>query len=286
MRKYTKEYILERYSKCTSFKLLPDMVKDDDELVIGSIDIPMTTRCNLRCKNCGNLMTMYKKQSDVDIDIILQSLDRFFMCVDKVVRVNVLGGEPFLYPHMTEVIEYLNNTDQVVIVKTATNGTVVPDNPRLWEALKNPKNEVRISHYEAYDGKVTRLVEKMDQYGIKHTTKQFGVNDYLWYDFGGFEPRNRTDEVLTEQYRNCIVEWYSFFKGKLYPCPRTAHAVDLGFIEPADNCIDCYDDTVPISELKAQLQDFVFERKYYSCCNQCDRGTGRCPVVPVAEQMK
>ena len=286
MKEYSKEFMLRRYQDCTSFKLTEDMVDENHDLIVGSIDIPLTTRCNLRCKYCGNLMTLYKKQEDVDLDVILKSLDRFFSCVDLVVRVNVLGGEPFLYPHMAEVIEYLNNTSKVIIVKTATNGTVVPSDTRLWKALSNPKNEVRISHYEAYDGKVTALLNRLKEYGIKQTTKQFGINDYLWYDFGGFEKRNRTEEELIKQYENCIVEWYSLFKGRLYPCPRTAHAVDLGYINMDDNYVDCLDDTIPIGELKKNLQDFVFERRYYSCCNQCDRGTGKCPVVPVAEQIR
>lgn len=286
MGKYSKAFVLEHYKNCTSFKLTEDMVSDDFELVVGSIDVSLTTRCNLKCKNCGSLMPLYSHPKDVELEIIIHALDRFFSCVDRVVRVNVIGGEPFLYPHLAEVVNYLNSKDQVIRVVFPTNGTVVPDNDWLYEVLKHPKNHVRISHYEAYDKKAGKMLEKLVQKGIDHSVKQFGVHDYLWYDFGGFEFRNRSQEEVEQQYAKCAVEWYSLYRGRLYPCPRAAHAIDLGLLEADGNYVDCIDESIPLNELKAQLQHFVYDRKYHPACFHCDRGTGKCPVVPVAEQLE
>lgn len=286
MRTYSKAFILDHYKGCTSFKLTEDMVNDNFELVVGSIDVSLTTRCNLRCKNCGSLMPLYAHPRDVELDIILKSLDRFFSCVDRIVRVNVIGGEPFLYPHLAEVVDYLNRKDQVVRVVFPTNGTVVPENERLYAVLKHPKNHVRISHYEAYDQKSSKMLDKLVENRISYSIKNFGVNEYLWYDFGGFECRDRSPEDVEKQYARCAVEWYSLYRGRLYPCPRAAHAIDLGLIESTGNYVDCLDDSISLDELKAQLQHFVYDRKYHPACLHCDRGTGKCPVVPVAEQIK
>lgn len=285
MKKYSKEFVLEHYKDHTSFKLTEDMIDENFKLVVGSIDVSLTTRCNLRCKNCGSLMPFYQHPKDVELDIILRSLDRFFSCVDRVIRINVIGGEPFLYPHLTEVVDYLNHKEQAVRVVFPTNGTVAPDDPQLYKALRNPKNHVRISHYDAYDNKSGKMLEKLVLEGVDHSVKQFGINDYLWYDFGGFEDRKRTPEEVQKQYENCAVEWYSLYRGKLYPCPRAAHAVDLGFIKGDGNFVDCLDEGIPIDVLQEQLQQFVYERKYHPACFHCDRGTGKCPVVPVAEQI-
>lgn len=286
MSNYSKEFVMDHYEDHTSFKLTEDMVSEDFELVVGSIDVSLTTRCNLKCKNCGSLMPFYAHPKGVELDTIIKSLDRFFSCVDRVVRINVIGGEPFLYPHLAEVIDYLNHRDEVVRVVFPTNGTVVPSNERLYEVLKHPKNHVRISHYEAYDKKSGKMLEKLEAEGIDHSVKQFGADEYLWYDFGGFEPRNRTPEEVEAQYANCAVEWYSLYRGRLYPCPRAAHAIDLGFIEPEGNYVDCLDENISLEELKVQLQHFVYDRKYHPACWHCDRGTGKCPIVPVAEQIK
>ena len=286
MNKYGKEFILEHYKDNTSFHMnIADYLTGDEELVVGSLDVCMTTRCDLRCKGCGSLMPMYEHPKDVEIELILHSLDRFFSVVDRVFRVNVIGGEPFVYPHMDQVIEYLNGKDQVVSVVVPTNGTVMPENPRLYEALRNPKNHVRISHYEAYDKKSGKLLERLKKENIYHTVKQFGENTYLWYDFGGYEDRGRSDDELEKQYHTCEVEWMSLYRGKLYPCPRAAHSIDLGFQPAEGNYIEIANEDISPEELKRNLEKFVYETRFYPSCNRCDRGTGTCPVIPVAEQL-
>lgn len=286
MRKYGKEFILEHYKDNTSFHMnIEDFLTGEEELVVGSIDVCMTTRCDLKCKGCGSLMPMYAHPKDVEIDLILHSLDRFFSVVDRVFRVNVIGGEPFLYPHMDQVIDYLNKRDEVVKVVVPTNGTVMPENPKLYEALRNPKNHVRISHYEAFDKKAGKLLACLEKEKIDHSVKIFGKDTYLWYDFGDYELRNRSDDELSVQYYECEVEWMSLYRGKLYPCPRAAHSIDLG-LQPAEgNYIEIADENVPLEELKANLERFVYETSFYPACNRCDRGTGKCPVIPVAEQL-
>lgn len=286
MKKYGKEYILEHYKDNTSFHMnIADHLTGDEELVVGSIDVCMTTKCDLRCKGCGSLMPMYEHPQDVEIELILNSLDKFFSVVDRVFRVNVIGGEPFIYPHMDQVIEYLNKKEQVVSVVVPTNGTVMPDNPRLYEALRNPKNHVRISHYEAYDKRSGKLLERLRKENIYYTVKQFGENTYLWYDFGGYEDRGRSADELAKQYHACEVEWMSLYRGKLYPCPRAAHSIDLG-LQPAEgNYVEIASDEISLDELKKNLEKFVYETKFYPSCNRCDRGTCTCPVIPVAEQL-
>ncbi len=287
MGKYNRDFILEHYKDNTSFHMnIGDFLTGEEELVVGSIDVCMTTRCDLRCKGCGSLMPLYKHPQDVEIELILHSLERFFNVVDRVFRVNVIGGEPFLYPHMDQVISYLNARPEVVKVYVPTNGTVMPENPALYEALRNPKNHVRISHYEAYDKKSGVLLQRLKDEGIDHSVKQFSADTFQWYDFGQYEKRNRTEEELEKQYYECAVEWMSLYRGRLYPCPRAAHSIDLG-MQPADgNYIEIADDTIPLEEMKRQLENFVYEKKYYPCCDRCDRGTGCCPVIPVAEQIK
>ena len=286
MKKYGKEFILEHYKDNTSFHMnIADYLTGDEELVVGSIDVCMTTRCDLRCKGCGSLMPMYEHPKDVEIDLILRSLDRFFSVVDRVFRVNVIGGEPFVYPHMDRVIEYLNIKEEVASAVVPTNGTVMPENPRLYEALKNPKNHVRISHYEAFDKKSGKLLERLKKENIYHTVKQFGENTYLWYDFGGYEDRGRCADELAKQYHTCEVEWMSLYRGNLYPCPRAAHSIDLGFQPAEGNYIEIANEEISLEELKRNLEKFVYETKFYPSCNRCDRGTGNCPVIPVAKQL-
>lgn len=128
-------------------------------------------------------------------------------------------------------------------------------------------------------------MERLEKEGVYYTVKQFGTDTYLWYDFGGYEKRNRTVEELKNQYKTCAVEWMSLYRGKLYPCPRAAHSIDLGFQPAEGNYIDIVDENIPLEKLKSNLENFVYETPYYPACERCDRGTGKCVVIPVAEQL-
>lgn len=287
MKKYGRDFVLNHYKDNTSFHMnIADYLTGEENLVVGSIDVCMTTKCDLKCEGCGSLMPMYKHPENVELELIIHSLDRFFSVVDRVFRVNVIGGEPFLYPNMDKVIEYLNNKEQVVKVVVPTNGTVVSNNPNLYEALRNPKNHVRISHYKEYDQKSGKLLKKLEDENISHSVKNFGKDTYLWYDFGGYENRNRTPEELAKQFYECEVEWMSLYRGKLYPCPRAAHSIDLGLQAAEGNFIEIANDDISLEELRRNIEEFVYETKYYPACNRCDRGTGNCPVIPVAKQIK
>ena len=61
MKHYTKEFIEARFRDYTSLHMdISKHLTGAEELVVPSIDVCMTTRCNLRCKGCGSLMPLYE----------------------------------------------------------------------------------------------------------------------------------------------------------------------------------------------------------------------------------
>ena len=110
-------------------------------------------------------------------------------------------------------------------------------------------------------------------------------NYAAWFDFGSFQCRNHNHKTLIEQKKRCDVEWYSLLNGRLYCCPRAAHAEDLGII-PTDrfNSIDFSKLKRSRAEQIKEILDFVLNTKFYPACQYCDKGTGLCKTVKVAEQ--
>lgn len=48
MKRYTKDYFVNRYQDYTSLHMnVSEHLTGEEEIVIGSIDVCMTTRCNL-----------------------------------------------------------------------------------------------------------------------------------------------------------------------------------------------------------------------------------------------
>ena len=282
----TKIDYISLFKQKKSYKITnEDIPNVDNPLIIGCLDLPITTMCTLKCKNCSSLMPYYQHPTLFSTEVILKQLDVLFSVVDKILRVNVLGGEPFLHKDLDKIIRKLS-PDKVKKVLIITNGTVVPKNKELLLALRQKNVEVRISDYKSVSINMIFLLLLLEVNKIHYTIKSFGKDSFNWYDFGDFSNRGRTTEELNKQYLNCDVEWGSIIDGKLFPCPRSAHATDLGLISnDSSNYINIFKLSNDKSQLKKQLEDFIINDKAFNCCNYCDRGTSLCKKVKVAEQI-
>lgn len=114
-------------------------------LVLPRIMVMPTTRCNMRCKGCSSLLPYFKNPKDVSIEQILKDFELFFSGIDECMRITI-GGEPFLYPHLQEIVEYLIGQKKVLGIMLITNSTIMPA-PQVLELLRNPKVFVEISDY-------------------------------------------------------------------------------------------------------------------------------------------
>ena len=103
------------------------------------LDVCVTTRCTLRCSDCAHLMLLYESRSDWDGDDVVSALDRVLGAADCIARINIIGGESFLYGDLAQVLEYLDrHAKQFRIIKIPTNATMVPNSAVLYDALRKP----------------------------------------------------------------------------------------------------------------------------------------------------
>ena len=102
------------------------------------VEIPITTRCNLRCPDCANLMPLYNKPYDVDSDTIIHSIRKLSECFDACGQMRILGGEPFLHPDLKRFVAELPS-HKCKKISIPTNATIVPQDPELYEILRQKK---------------------------------------------------------------------------------------------------------------------------------------------------
>jgi mycofactocin radical SAM maturase len=81
----------------------------------------ITTRCNLRCRHCLSADLMESPVAELDFDRCCRFLDE----LDRmdVFQVNFGGGEPFLRPDFSDILDYAHLKGIVTCV--STNGTVI-----------------------------------------------------------------------------------------------------------------------------------------------------------------
>lgn len=285
---YTIEDYLNAYKCYQAYHFTPDMVcANNRKIIMGSLDISVTTRCTMRCKGCASLTPLYNCGSDQDIDTILYSLDRIIRNVNTILRVNILGGEPFLFEHLDTLCEYLNSQDTLPRVVIMTNGTVISKNKRLLKMLSVPKNEVRISAYTVNTAIQHKLTDMLASNGINYSMKQFNNGHFRWFDFGQLKQYGRSSEELDLQYHNCNVEAQYLHNGRLYVCPRAAHGIELGKIPEHKECfVDLKAESCTDTIICDKINELIFKRIPYLCCDYCCRGTCLVKEIPVAEQMR
>ena len=73
-----------------------------------SLDVMITTRCSLKCKNCSNLMQYYKNPENTDGSEIIKALDIIHNNVDFISEYRVIGGEPLMNRDWASIVNNLS----------------------------------------------------------------------------------------------------------------------------------------------------------------------------------
>lgn len=264
------------------FALRYPWVLKKDMLLLNYIEMPLTTRCTLRCAKCANLIQFYEHPWDIPLEIVLQDIDVMLNTADYIYEFGLIGGETLLYPQLTQIIKRLCRSRKVRKISLTTNGTLLPEDEGLLYALAHRKVFVKISNYGTHSRQLKELTDLFDEGQIKYKVLDLTG---AWYDFGGLHIRNRNKEELKQQFKNCASACRSYLHGRLHYCPRSSHGTDLGFV-PYNPC-DCADLTNTSKERKKRRQELqkMNNIDYITACNYCDKGTSLHLQIPAAVQL-
>jgi len=89
----------------------------------------ITHKCNLRCQHCFVIFQDQKEPNKIERSRHFSIAES--ICSARPFLVSIAGGEPFVVPHLLEIVEYFIGNDIRVII--ATNGTI--SNPELLNAI-------------------------------------------------------------------------------------------------------------------------------------------------------
>lgn len=235
-----------------------------DYVAVPQIDFSITTRCNLRCKECFFRIPYYEHPVDIPTNILYKDINHLVASVDYIHKINLVGGEPFLRKNLPEIIRYVTSIKKIGMVLIITNGTIVPDDS-LCKALLLPKVYLYVSNYGKHVSKaVPHIVKKIGASKIRFVIGTLKN----WYHFE--EPRkdNITQEELVNKLGSCSYkECRALFEGRFYPCSFACHAEEQGFVPSVeDDYIAIHDYSPP--QLRKAIKEF-YSRKSYPCCAYC-----------------
>lgn len=295
--KPVEQLIKAGYKKSIDFFIIEEFISvyfayKHDKVYFSSISFLPSTACNLNCKNCLNFNPFAKKFYVREWDALVKDVDLFFSCVDHIMLFHVSGGEPFLYKHTADLIEYIdkNYGDRIDTLRTVTNGTQVPKDEVLVK-LSKCNVEITVDDYREavpkFNDRFDQLVNKLEKYHIKYYINKAES----WIDLAPerTDYSNWSDEELMEHRDCCSQSWQELRDGKLYSCNYAAYATVAGIAGEQD-LEEVYDLTQFTSYKKKELLEFRLgytTKGYTNFCKKCRGFTPNNHIeMKPAEQVK
>lgn len=262
-----------------------------NKLYLYRIDISLTNRCTLKCRKCNMLMPYFEKPMHKSISSIKENIDLYFKWVDNVETIKLLGGEPTLYPHLIEVIEYLNAKykDKIENIDIFSNGTVKLSE-EILKVLEINNVTVQISDYSNTLENLKSNVDLFEEQLKDNNIKYIRLKHDKWLDFIPEDncKINSTQEQLEDKFNKCNPPFRGLHDKKLYYCHLSTSAVQAEVFE--DNNNDYFDLSKYNEDRKIELMEFnlgyneIGYITYCKRCNGCDSVNNR--FTNVAEQVK
>ena len=242
----------------------------EDELAYQIQTFVINTKCSLKCKHCSYLLNYYAKENKVNFPLerIKEDVDKYFDAVDTVAFVSVIGGEPFLHPHLNEIIEHILTKKNFGMIGITTSGVcqITEENLRV---LKNPRTRVMFSHYahvlsEQQEKVFQNNVEKVKNAGLSYT-----IGEPMWYLPAKLAKQSLSDKELQKKKTNCTQLFTSkiVMNGKIYPCSTCMNADSFNVCETAPYSIDLL-----VDRSKHELRRRIIEltrNQAYPFCDYC-----------------
>lgn len=258
------EYAVSTCLLCQDSYLTPD------KLFLRSVDIVITERCSLKCRDCSNLMQYYQDPQDDQLTELIKSIDAFCSIVDEVNEFRVIGGEPFMNKEFDMIVKKLTEEPKVKRVVIYTNGTILPSDDK-FECLRSNKVLVLITDYGSLSKNLDRLIIKLADNKIAYYIYRISG----WTDCSKISRHKRSVEEERQLFKNCCAKnTFTLSKGRLYRCPFSANAARLMAIpDYKADYVDILRESgnhEETNQLKKKIRGLISERDFLEACDYCN----------------
>ena len=255
-----------------------------DKVFLRSVDVIVTERCSLKCRDCANLMQYYSQPRNCDTEELLRSIDALCRCVDQINEFRVIGGEPFMNKDWHVAVKRCLNEPKVKRVVIYTNGTIIPRDEHV-EVLKNDKVLVMATDYGALSKRIEGLIDMLAHHHIAYYRLKAG----RWSDCSRIARHGRDPERQKAIFRACCVHNLTTLSdGKLYRCPFAANADRLGAVPTfAGELVvlpHAVEEPQDLAETRKRIRAFLLGKEYLEACDYCEGRSYGAPEIPPAVQ--
>jgi hypothetical protein len=241
---------------------------------LRSIDIMITEKCSLKCRDCSNLMQYFKSPKNYDLAFLKHGIDRLLGCSDEILEARVLGGDAFMHTGWANVVNYLAANDKVHRVVVYTNGRIVPDG---FDLISADKIIFSITDYGRLSTKLDRLSKALTREGFWHRINKVSE----WVDCASIIKHNRGYSDNKKLFQECVAtNLATMVDRKVFRCPYAASLYQLGVrVDETDYAELDYSD-------KMSLRNYLESDKPMSACDYCTSRILSNKIVPAIQTKK
>lgn len=249
---------------------------DPERLFLRSVDLIITERCSLKCRDCSNLMQYYSSPKNLSFEEIVQDFDRLMAGVDHVFEIRLIGGEPFMNKDIYRVLEHIITTPNISRVVIYTNA-MVPINSKHAALLRNKRIVFSITNYGELGKKTSEVISQIEDLGITYRQGP-PVN---WTDSGTILSKKISAASAQDLFEKCCGKnLLTLSDGKLYRCPFAANGERLAAFSSEDGS------GVSLSARKLEIKKYVSDRQHIAACKYCKGRSFDSPEIIPAVQVK
>lgn len=259
-----------------------------DRLYSRRLDISLTERCTLKCRKCNMFMPYFKNPTDLDKEDVQKQIDNYFDMVAYLESFNLLGGEPFLYTPLADIVSYVGERyrDKIDHFKIFTNGMILPSG-ELNGLFRKYSVEIQISDYTMavpYKKRIEDLIKIFEKANVDY----YIAKSSRWGDFGFPDnPNSVPDTELIQFFDACRAPFRGLYKNRVYFCHLETSAIRAGMFEDNEN--DYFDLAQTVEDKKRKFLEFDFGFSQDGAVSFCKLCRGCDPLnkltVTAAEQM-
>lgn len=245
---------------------------------LDNVDVMITEKCTLRCKNCSLFIPYYNKPKEFSREDIVESIEVLSNSVDVIENITIMGGEPLLHKELVDICEKIAELSNVIQIKIVTNGTILP-NVETLSALKKYVTSFLISDYNHLSREKDTLIEALKREGIHYAV--FG-DEVKWFKNTDIKRHNKSQSDNQKIFEQCF--WkkkYLLKNGKISNCQVSYFGDENLLMDNHEDVINLLNHDESISK---EIKQMIENKTYVCACDYCDIWK-EIPVIK-AEQTK
>lgn len=239
---------------------------NENYLLMRNLDLVVTERCSMKCRDCSNLMQYYKKPRDYSLEEIICWIDELLQYVDEIIELRILGGEPFMNGNLANIMHGLLPKNQIKYITIYSNAMIMPTR-EMWDAVSHDKFGFSITDYGVRSQRLREICQELEKRHIAYDVHPCGK----WTQCSLIHKHNRSASANQSIYNECCGKnLTTLLNGKIYKCPFMANAMNLKAIpqEASDFISVSSLSNLSLIDARKVISDYL-HRGYYASCDFC-----------------